>query len=84
MNINLHIERLILDGVNISPSQRTLLQAAVEAELTRLLAQGLAPGLLQGDTIPSVTTGNVQITTSSNPTVMGQQIAQAVYRGIGS
>jgi len=35
MNINLHIERLVLDGVNIAPRQRHLLQASGETELTR-------------------------------------------------
>ena len=37
MNINLHIERLILDGLPIEPRQRAQVQAAVEAELARLL-----------------------------------------------
>ena len=85
MSINLHIERLILDGVSVPPSQRPLLQAAVEAELGRLLAaNGVAPELLVGVALPSVSAGNIQLTPESNPTQMGQQIAQAVYRGIGS
>lgn len=83
MNINLHIERLILDGVSIAPNQRHLLQASVEAELTRLLTDGgLAPGLAQGTALPRLSTSGIQVT-SNNPIQLGQQIAQSVYGGIG-
>ena len=55
MNINLHIERLVLDGVNIAPDQRHLLQASVETELTRLLTDGgLSPSLAQGTALPRI------------------------------
>jgi hypothetical protein len=83
MNINLHIERLVLDGVDIAPGQRQLLQASVEAELTRLLAdRGLAPGFAQGVALPKLSTNGMQLT-GNNPTQLGQQIAQSVYGGIG-
>ena len=83
MNIKLHIERLILDGVNIAPSQRHLLQASVETELTRLLTdRGLSPSLAQGPAVPRLSTGGIQLT-GNNPTQIGQQIAQSVYGGIG-
>jgi hypothetical protein len=46
MNINVNIERLVLEGVSVPPSQRPLLQAAVEAELAGLLtAEGLGSEL---------------------------------------
>lgn len=83
MNINLHIDRLVLDGVNIAPGQRHLLQASVEAELTRLLTDGgLAPGLAQGIALPRMSTSGMQLT-GNNPTQLGRQIAQSVYGGIG-
>lgn len=40
MNIELHIERLTLDGVVVDPGRRFDVQAAVEAELRRLLTAG--------------------------------------------
>jgi hypothetical protein len=40
LNINLHIERLILDDVNLPPGQTHLLQVGLETELTRLLTEG--------------------------------------------
>lgn len=83
MNINLHIERLLLDGVSIAPDQRHILQASVEAELTRLLTDGgLSPSLAQGIALPRISTDGIQLT-GNNPTQIGQHIAQSVYEGIG-
>jgi di/tricarboxylate transporter len=83
MNINLHIERLVLDGINIPPGQRHLLQASMETELTRLLTNGgLAPGLVQSNVLPRLSTSGIQLT-GNNPLQLGRQIAQSVYGGIG-
>jgi hypothetical protein len=83
MNINLHIERLVLDGVNIAPAQRHLLQASVTTELTRLLNDGgLAPSLVEGVALSRISTSGIRLT-NNNPTHIGQQIAQSVYGGIG-
>ncbi|BAZ37709.1 hypothetical protein NIES4101_36320 [Calothrix sp. NIES-4101] len=85
MNINVNIERLILDGVSVPHAQRPLLQAAVEAELERLLAVGgLTPNLVAGGAVPRVDAGSMEIGNTGNYTQMGQQIAHAVYRGMGS
>ncbi len=84
MNINVHIERLILDGLPVTRSQGPLVQAAIEVELARLLvADGLATSLLAGGTMPQVPPSAIQLASESDPTHLGQQIAQAVYRGIG-
>ncbi len=84
MNINLHIERLILDGLPLEPNQGTLVQRAVEAELARLLAvDGLSPSLLDGGALPQVSVSTIQLTSSNDSTELGRQIAQSVYGGIG-
>lgn len=84
MNINLHIERLILDGVPVAQSQRPLLQAAIEAELANLLAaDGLAPGLRAGGAVPQVRGSSIQLPGQASPSDLGRQIARAVYGGIG-
>jgi hypothetical protein len=45
MTIHVHIERLLLDGFEITPAERTHLQNAVEHELAHLLAaQNPQPG----------------------------------------
>jgi hypothetical protein len=83
MNINVHIERLILDGISIPHRERPLLQAAVEAELARLLAtDGLAPDLLTGGAVPRVQGGGIQMTSEGGPGQLGRQIAQSVHGGI--
>ena len=83
MNINLHIERLILDGVDIAPGQRHLLQANVTTELTRLLNNGgLAHNLAEGVALSRMSTSDIQLT-DNKPMELGQQIAQSVYGVIG-
>ncbi len=85
MNIEVHIERLILDGLPIERSQGPYLQAAVEAELTRLLAEnGLAPDLQSGGAVPKVWTNGIQLALGSGPIQIGTQIARSVYGGIGN
>lgn len=84
MNVNLHIERLILDGVAETTLDRAALQAAVTAELTRLLTEGgLHPDLIGGGARATVRGGGVQPLAGGGADVLGQQIAQAVYGGIG-
>ena len=84
MNVNLHIERLVLDGISIPPGQRPHLQAAVEGELTRLLAEGGAPSSWPSEgAVPYVSGESMQLGRDSNPKALGSQIAQAVYRGGG-
>ncbi len=88
MNIKLHIERLVLDGVALAPGQRHVLQASIEAELTRLLSEGgIAPQLHQGLTVPKLAVTGIELAAASgatNPTQLGQKIAASVYGGIGS
>jgi hypothetical protein len=84
MNINVQIERLVLDGIAVSAAQRPHLQAALEAELGRLLTEGgLAPSLARGAALPSVVAPGIQLSPTGGPGHLGQQIAYAVYRGIG-
>lgn len=84
MNIRLHIERLILDGVPLEAGGTTRLQAAVESELGRLLAEGgLSTEMQTGIALPSVRAGDVRLGEQASPIQMGGQIARAVYTGIG-
>ncbi len=83
MIINLHIERLILDGINIAPDQKHLLQSVVTTELTRLLTKGgILPDLARGVALPRISANSIQVT-GNDPVQLGQQIAQSVYGGIG-
>ena len=43
MNINIHIERLVLDGLPVAGPDSSIVQVAIETELARALAgQGLS------------------------------------------
>lgn len=84
MNINLHIERLVLDGIPLASGQRPLLQAAVEAELSHLLASGgLSDSLQSGGAFYNMKTSDIQLAHEGNPAQLGEQIAASVYGGIG-
>lgn len=83
MNINLHIERLILDGLPLEHRDGALVKAAAEAELGRLLAaDGLTGGLNSGGAVASVSAPGIQLANNSSPRKLGQQIARALHRGI--
>lgn len=84
MDIDVHIERLVLDGISILPGQRAHLQASVEGELARLLAaDGLSAGLMAGGAMPWLRAGGIQLRSGEGPAHLGTRIAQAVYEGIG-
>lgn len=85
MNINLRIERLILDGLPVTLAERGVLQAAIETELTQLLVtSGLNAAFLERMSIPSMPTSTMQWPANNNPTHLGQQIARSVYSEIGA
>jgi hypothetical protein len=84
MNINLHIERLILDGLPIGHGQGRFVKAAVEAELMRLIAEdGLNQDFLSEGAVPSVKAEGIQLKNDGSPAALGHQIAKAVYGEIG-
>ncbi len=84
VNINLHIERLVLDGISVDSHQRPMLKATLETELGRLLAQhGIASDLKKGGALHSLRVGSMEVGNNSEPSHFGRQIAQAVYGGIG-
>jgi hypothetical protein len=83
-NLSIYIDRLILDGLPLTHSQQPLLQAAIEAELSRLLgADGLAHDLQGGGAFPRVPGGSIQLSGNNAPAHLGQQIARAVHGSIG-
>ena len=83
MKINLHIERLILDGISVKPHQQPMVKATLEAELGRLLAQnGIASGLQRGGAFNATQTTSIDIGEKNEPSHLGRQIARSVYGGI--
>lgn len=83
MRIQLHIDRLVLDGLPVDWASGPAVKAAVEAELTRLLSKGsLATELASGIAVPALRGGSINVADKVKPTALGRDIAGAVYRGI--
>ncbi len=81
INIDLHIERLVLHG--FAAGDRQEIGAAVEAELTRLLtAQGLSPSLIAGAGVDRLDVASFDVPAPARPGVVGSKIGQAVYEGM--
>jgi hypothetical protein len=85
MNIRVHIERLVLDGLDVSASEGEQMQAGAQSELARLLEMGgLAPELMAGTNLAAVPAGNLRVGRGQSGSLLGQHIAHSVYEGIGN
>jgi hypothetical protein len=81
--IEVHIEQLVLHG--FAPGDRHRVGAAVERELTVLLAAGKGLGLLRRDAEVAHVAGEAfDVPTGARPETIGAQMARAVYRGLTS
>lgn len=79
MSIQVTIDRLILEGIELSRGERPLLETAVTTELARLLGEGKLPH--QAGVAHRERPGDpIQVT--ADPTQLGQQIARSIYGGI--
>lgn len=82
MNVRLHVDRLVLDGIDVPYAARGALRAALEQELARLIANGgLSPSLAGGAAVPSLRAAEIPI--DGSPGRLGVAIAGAVYGGLG-
>jgi len=83
MSIHLHIERLVLDGFALDAAQGPAVQAAVQAEVSRLLAeQGLGDGYRQGGALAYVRGADLQPTAAPGPEPLGRQIGAALHQSL--
>jgi hypothetical protein len=83
MNINLHIERLIVDDLGIQPQQREELKAAVAAALKQqLISQGTAFSLQSHASRSSVSAGSFLVENSEGMDSLGQRNRHADFGSI--
>lgn len=83
MNINLHIDRLVIDDIGLDPQRLDVLKIAVQSELARQLqSHGIGPGIRSLDGKKPVDGGQIQVSNTLQPKNFGRQIGQAIYRGI--
>lgn len=82
MSINVQIERLILEGIPVDATRNV--RKTVERELARLLREGgLAQELRQDRALADVRAGTIRLGQDRHGRRLGEQVAGAVYRGIG-
>jgi hypothetical protein len=84
MDVRLHIERLVVDGTVMQSGGAAALGGAVGAELTRLLAGDLPPMLRTGAAVPVLRANAAPVGKDGRQVPLGSQVAQAVYRSLGS
>jgi hypothetical protein len=88
VNVELHIERLVLEGLPVRGDERELVARAVQAKLIDLLGGGadvprpVSDLMRQGGAVPSLRAGDIPVTRNAHPTRVGQQIAGAVHGAI--
>lgn len=83
MKIQVHIDRLVLDGLPVRNRESKAINEAIEKELTRLLAEGRLPEILETNgAFTRLPAGTMKVA-ENNPSMIGTEIARAIYRGIG-
>ena len=83
MNVNLNIERLVLEGFTLRPGEHLVVRAAAESELSRLLAEGgVSPTLMSGGAVPRLAAEDIRLPGDADADSIGRQIARALYGGI--
>jgi hypothetical protein len=85
-SIELHIERLVLDGLPLDSRQARQVQGAIEAHLTQLLSAGGSPSAPQmgSGAVPRLSGGTVTWNAAGGPGALGQQVGAAVFRSINT
>lgn len=84
MNVELHIERLVLDGLPVRPGGRAALTGALGDELRLLIETGgIPPELMGGGAIPRLTAPLVPIPPAAAASPLGRAIARSVYTSLG-
>jgi hypothetical protein len=83
MNVRLHIDRLVLDGIAVPQADRPQLQEALERELARLIAEGgVSASFAVGLAVPSVEVDDLRLRAGEGAQNLGRQIAGALYGGL--
>jgi hypothetical protein len=80
VSLSVRIDRIVLDGIALTPAERHALGPALEAELTDRLARvALAPELRGGGAVPRLSGGTIYLPA---PAGLAGGISTAVARGL--
>ena len=79
MNINLHIERLVLDGLPVDSRSGSSVGDGIRTELKRLLeANGRSANFVDAATLHAA---QIPIAPGCSASALGRQIARSIYGG---
>ena len=82
-DINLHINKVVLDGFDLQAVHREALHAALVETLTGMLARGgLNRSPVSSGSVYRIPVPQMGPTNPAKPGEMGRQIAGAVYAGL--
>jgi len=81
MKVDLHIDRLVLDGIDPGANRGELVSAAVAAALEQAIAdRGLGSVPVGGFAVESMRAPAIE--TTSEPAALGTAIAQSLHTGL--
>jgi hypothetical protein len=85
MKVRVLIERVVLDGFQLSAADVRRVKAELQRELSRLLASpGGTNGWQTGGAVATLTGGEFDPPHDVTPPQLGERIAQSVHVGIGT
>lgn len=79
--LQLHIERIVLDGLPLSRAQAGQLRSALEQELARLLTEGSQQDW-RGVAVPRLDAPALTVTAPVRPLELGRAIAHSVHASL--
>lgn len=85
VNINLHIERLIVEDMEFDTRGKAQMSRAIKQQLlTQLTERGLLADIKGLADQRFVKGGEISFMDSDQPAATGQKIGEAIFRGIGN
>jgi hypothetical protein len=84
MNIVLHIDRIVMDGLALSRAQLPAVRAAMEGELVRLFGTATPEQLGGSRSVERLSAPAFSYGPEQRPAQIGRQVARSVHRSLGS
>jgi hypothetical protein len=81
MNLHLHIERLVLEGLPFATSQPAEIEAALGSELARLFGER-GPEVVSGGAVPKLSAAPIQLSHGTGGAELGRKIARSLHGGL--
>ena len=82
MKINVHIERIVIDGLPVDRHTGPVIRRAIQRELTRLLTEDSSAHLPTSSAAEAVRTAPITIGLQAKPHTIGKSIARAIHGGM--